>query len=279
MKRLVVIFIILCISSTGCDNNTNTTKHHQNSNYLKKIVKTEIPNDKETSEKLPNWLKKLYPDSTTIDFNWVVYQQIILFKQLNDSTSYCIFEKKDGVSSIVSLVSFINENIFQSVEIGINADHDQSIANYSWSEYKILRNDKIKTIEYSEFAPDSLLDENGEIREGEIYDDYELEYDTVITNHTILDNGMIKSNSKKIILGTWVLDNNAQHADIKITKESYFIVDSDSNGNMPYTFQDDTLLVQFPDIKYFGFVEKVNNDSLVINWNNNERVVYFKWTN
>jgi len=95
---------------------------------------------------------------------------------------------------------------------------------------------------------------------------------------TVLQNNVINPKySPESLYGIWTLDNNGPHADFKLTKKSFYVVDYDGNGNMPYTLKYDTLTVMYTDYKSIGVIKKVVKDTMVINWDNTSDVVYITW--
>jgi len=81
----------------------------------------------------------------------------------------------------------------------------------------------------------------------------------------------------ELLYGIWTLDNNGPHADFELTKKSFYVVDYDGDGNMPYKISNDTLTVNYPDYNNTGIIRKVAKDTLIINWNNGIDITYFKW--
>jgi len=99
---------------------------------------------------------------------------------------------------------------------------------------------------------------------------------------TIKENGLQNTvinpkYSPESLYGIWTLDNNGPHADFELTKKSFYVVDYDGDGNMPYTLKHDTLTVMYADYKSIGIIKKVVKDTMVINWDNTSDVVYITW--
>jgi len=81
----------------------------------------------------------------------------------------------------------------------------------------------------------------------------------------------------ELLYGIWTLDNNGPHADFELTKKSFYVVDYDGDGTMPYKISNDTITVNYPDYNNIGIIRKVMKDTLIINWNNGSDITYFKW--
>ncbi|KGO85647.1 hypothetical protein Q765_15125 [Flavobacterium rivuli WB 3.3-2 = DSM 21788] len=95
---------------------------------------------------------------------------------------------------------------------------------------------------------------------------------------TVLQNTVINPKyNPESLYGIWTLDNNGPHADFELTKKSFYVVDHDGDGNMPYTLKHDTLTVMYADYKSTGVIKKVVKDTMVINWDNTSDVVYITW--
>jgi len=81
----------------------------------------------------------------------------------------------------------------------------------------------------------------------------------------------------ELLYGIWTLDNDGPHADFELTKKSFFVVDYDGDGDMPYTISHDTLTVKYKDYTTVGIIKKAVKDTMVINWDNGSDVIYFIW--
>ena len=83
--------------------------------------------------------------------------------------------------------------------------------------------------------------------------------------------------SPESLYGIWTVDNDGPHADFELTKKSFYVVDYDGDGDMPYTLKHDTLTVMYGDYNSTGIIKKVVKDTMVINWNNTTDVTYVTW--
>jgi len=79
------------------------------------------------------------------------------------------------------------------------------------------------------------------------------------------------------LYGIWTVDNNGPHADFELTEKSFYVVDYDGDGDMPYTLNHDTLTIMYTDYNSIGIIKKVVKDTMVINWNNGTDVTYVTW--
>ena len=95
--------------------------------------------------------------------------------------------------------------------------------------------------------------------------------------NTLQNNVINPKYSPESLYGIWTLDNNGPHADFELTKKSFYVVDYDGDGNMPYTLKGDTLTVMYADYKSTGVLKKVVKDTMVINWDNSGDIVYITW--
>ena len=146
------------------------------------------------------WLRTLYVN--TIDSNLFNTQslQIVYFKQLNDSTTYCLFQMNDELCSSTFLATQVNRKNKQVRQVEEDCDGDFSQPEYSYSDYKYdtLSNTFITT-EYKETAkPEYLIVENGNkrFREGYDMDNAKTTLDSMVVTRKVLPTGMISESSK-----------------------------------------------------------------------------------
>jgi len=81
------------------------------------------------------------------------------------------------------------------------------------------------------------------------------------------------------LFGIWTTDPNGPHADFQLGKESFFVVDYDGDGDMPYEINKNIITVYYPDMKETGLIQKAEKDSLVIYWASGECITYTRWKN
>ena len=146
------------------------------------------------------WLRTLYVN--TIDSNLFNTEslQIVYFKQLNDSTTYCLFQMNDELCSSTFLATQVNRKNKQVRQVEEDCDGDFSQPEYSYSDYKYdTLSNTFVTTEYKETAkPEYLIVENGNkrFREGYDMDNAKTTLDSMVVTRKVLPNGMISESSK-----------------------------------------------------------------------------------
>ncbi|RKR08777.1 hypothetical protein C8C83_0365 [Flavobacterium sp. 90] len=83
----------------------------------------------------------------------------------------------------------------------------------------------------------------------------------------------------KLLFGIWTNDPNGPHADFELTKKSYYIVDYDGDGDMPYVINQDTIKVYYNDYTSVGIIKNATKDTLKIDWDENGITNYTRWKN
>ncbi len=81
----------------------------------------------------------------------------------------------------------------------------------------------------------------------------------------------------KLLFGIWTLDPDGPHADFELTKKSFYLVDYDGDGAMPYIIDQDTIKVYFNDYCSIGLIKNATKDTLKIDWDENGITNYVKW--
>jgi len=82
-----------------------------------------------------------------------------------------------------------------------------------------------------------------------------------------------------LLFGVWTSDPNGPHADFDLTRKSFFVVDYDGNGDMPYELTDDKLKIYYNDFIQEGKVLSVGKDTLKIMWKDFDKInKYVHWT-
>jgi hypothetical protein len=78
----------------------------------------------------------------------------------------------------------------------------------------------------------------------------------------------------------WTLDPDGPHADFRITKNEFYVVDYDGDGSMPYILNGDSLTIYYNDFIQKGRILRVTKDSLIVNWNDVDGPTGFiEWRN
>ena len=84
----------------------------------------------------------------------------------------------------------------------------------------------------------------------------------------------------KAFFGIWTTDNNGPHADFELTKNSFYIVDFDGDGDRRYDIIENKIYIYHPENRIqTGLIKKAQNDSLVIYWASGDYSTYVRWTN
>lgn len=81
----------------------------------------------------------------------------------------------------------------------------------------------------------------------------------------------------KLLFGIWTYDPNGPHADFELTNKSFYVVDYDGDGDMPYVLKQDTIKVYYNDYVSIGIIKSVTKDTLKMDWDKNGVVNYVKW--
>lgn len=79
------------------------------------------------------------------------------------------------------------------------------------------------------------------------------------------------------IYGIWSENLNNPHADFEITKDSFYFVDYDGNGDIKYELNDNKIKLYYPDSEQEGLIQKAENDSLIIYWSSGQYATYVRW--
>jgi hypothetical protein len=80
-----------------------------------------------------------------------------------------------------------------------------------------------------------------------------------------------------LLFGIWTYDPKGPHADFELTRKSFYVVDYDGNGDMPYIINQDTIKVYYEDYESVGIIRSVTKDTLKIDWDKNGIVNCVKW--
>lgn len=94
---------------------------------------------------------------------------------------------------------------------------------------------------------------------------------SVSTVSTILDTA--------ILFGIWTNDPDGPHADFWLTNKSFFVVDYDGDGDMPYELTENKLKIYYNDFIQEGKIISVDKDTLKIMWKDFDNISnYVRWT-
>lgn len=154
---------LVCLVLTGCGQGTYQREHGGLDPKAPEGVAHLHHQD--DSARFPHWLSVLYPSEVSSK-NQVLGQRLVNFREMNDSVAYCIYEQLDGVCSRQFLATYVRRERRDSLEIGHICDHDQSVPTYTWKEFGVHEPHRIWTNEYKESVADSLINEQGFMKEG-----------------------------------------------------------------------------------------------------------------
>ncbi len=77
-----------------------------------------------------------------------------------------------------------------------------------------------------------------------------------------------------LLFETWTSDPEAPHADFVFSPKSFYIVDYDGDGDMPYELKGDHLKIYYDDFIQYGEILSVTKDSLAIRWRDADVAYY-----
>ena len=136
----------------------NTSKHLDKTDNSNLFI---IPGAKIKIDSFPVWVKNLYEINNDEFLNDAI-PEIIYFKRLSDSISYCLYEASDGVCLMTFVATQKNRKHYKKLEVGNECDADFSQPSYSYTEYEhdsLTRNIKMTT--YVEKAKPKYLVKEG----------------------------------------------------------------------------------------------------------------------
>ncbi|MES2543950.1 MAG: hypothetical protein V4548_03630 [Bacteroidota bacterium] len=81
----------------------------------------------------------------------------------------------------------------------------------------------------------------------------------------------------KLLFGIWTYDPEGPHADFELTKKSFYVVDYDGDGDIPYIINQDTIRVYYNDYVSVGIIKNATKDTLKIDWDESGITNYVKW--
>ena len=80
--------------------------------------------------------------------------------------------------------------------------------------------------------------------------------------------------------GIWIQDPNGPHADFSFTAKSFYVVDYDGDGAMPYILDKNHISIFYNDFIQKGVITSTENDTLKIKWTDMDNVTeYVKFKN
>jgi len=82
----------------------------------------------------------------------------------------------------------------------------------------------------------------------------------------------------KLLFNTWVSDPNGPHADFVLSPKSFFIVDYDGDGDMPYLLKGNKLTIYYKEFIQEVEILSVSKTDLILKWSDvEEPVTYVVW--
>jgi nitrous oxide reductase accessory protein NosL len=82
----------------------------------------------------------------------------------------------------------------------------------------------------------------------------------------------------KLLFKTWVIDPAGPHADFILSKKSFYVVDYDGDGDMPYILNGNKLTIYYEDHVQEADIISVSKSNLVLKWKDvEEPTTYVVW--
>jgi len=154
----------------------------------------EICNEKEQTlidSTYPKWLTNLYPTISKDSTGYHMDQELVNFRQINDSVTYSVLKKTDGICLSETLSTQLNNVEFNSLEITNDCDHELSMPSHNWKNYKFIDTNIIEVSEFTEAVHDSLINEFGLVKEQYDFLEADTKIDSTLTIYKINSNGEI----------------------------------------------------------------------------------------
>jgi len=90
---------------------------------------------------------------------------------------------------------------------------------------------------------------------------------TAHPDKTIFQNSQIDTTN---LFGIWAEDPNGPHADFWLTAKSFYVVDYDGNGDMPYILDKNKISIFYDSLVVTGTITSSLIDTLIIKWSDIE---------
>ena len=188
----------------SCQNSTSTLNKTEDSSYDSGWDAAANWNEREEGRKgnrqiagektvIPNWVVQLYKDSGSL-YEKTGYE-LVYFKKINDSISYCIYNVFSGTCGVSYLATQVNQRPLENLQVSEGCDADLSIPSYSYSDYSLDSSRYvIITTEYSEEAKKEFLTDDGRsYKQGFDDENSEKIRDTIKTIRKIEPSGKVTS--------------------------------------------------------------------------------------
>jgi hypothetical protein len=200
MRSLVLLVFSIVLFSCSSSNKAEDTAVEAKDTVAQEQVKAEtipVKQIKDTQALLDTVEKvvqrQLLEDSIETQFGFV-FQKVLKRYTVNDSVDYILFTRNDQGCMVYFLGSVLADSLREEAEIGADCDREEGMPEYTWVE--AVKDDSTGTywLEIQSYAPDSLLNDEGELLEGVDLTDVEFTHDTVFRQYLIEPkNGSIHS--------------------------------------------------------------------------------------
>ena len=128
MKRPVLIILAALVFFYSF----NTNKHLNKAVAYVSLIKSA---SKISTDSFPVWLKNLYEINNDEFLNDAI-PEVIYFKQISDSISYCLYEVNDGTCQRTYVATQKKQKHYKKLEVGDQCDGDFSQPSYSYTGYE-----------------------------------------------------------------------------------------------------------------------------------------------
>jgi hypothetical protein len=173
MRKIIPAVLFLA----SCANHTAETKAIQPDSISQQEVHQASLSQKVNSDTIPGWLKEMYNKSFT-QYTEEVRHEAEAFTVINDSVSYCIVTVYTSTCARKMIVTLVHRKQKQEAEIFEGCDSDLSYGSYSWTEFSMQDKQHFIITAYTESVADSLLNDQGWIKDAANKDRLELDTKT-----------------------------------------------------------------------------------------------------
>lgn len=112
-------------------------------------------------DSFPAWLKNIYEKDNDEFLNDAI-PEVIFYKQMSDSISYCLYEVNDGTCQLTFIATQKKQKHYKKLEVGNECDADFFQPSYSYTNYTHDSvNRSIKMTTYVEKAKAKYLVKEG----------------------------------------------------------------------------------------------------------------------
>jgi len=165
MYALKLLLLLFIISFSGCFLFQKNLPEDGADLTESRLMVGQLDGNTWFNQRYPSWLIALYPSEFTSNYEFIT-QELTAYAIINDSLTFCTYKQVDPTGETHYLVSYVNMMRIDSVEIAYRGDHDTSIPFYSWKKYSIKLADTLFTTEFIATAHDSLVNEEGMLKDG-----------------------------------------------------------------------------------------------------------------